>query len=142
MYGETIEISAKSISLKIKQETEKYSKFLEWDRVFDLPDFIYRDPKNSFDKRADLERLYKISIKEYRGIKGKWNYNSEDLLFALPFILYLNKLKKIESNQLKIFITGHNGSMKKLINLITLRSASIDSRSMIKKGVNKIKNLC
>ena len=144
MYGENIEISSKSISLKIKQETEKYNKFLEWDTVFYLPDFIYRNPKGpeaTFDKRADLERLYKIKIKESCGIKGKCSYSYEDLLFALPFILYLNNPKIIESKQLKIFMTGHNGSMKKLINLITLRSASIDSRSMIKKGVNKMKGV-
>ena len=144
MYGENIEISSKSISLKIKQETEKYNKFLEWDTVFYLPDFIYRNPKDpeaTFDKRADLERLYKIKMKESCEIKGKCSYSSEDLLFALPFILYLNNPKIIESKQLKIFMTGHNGSMKKLINLITLRSASIDSRSMIKKGVNKMKGV-
>ena len=122
------------------------SKYSDWKNVFYLPDFIYRNPKGpeaTFDKRVDLEKLYKIKMEESKiGLtRTKQSYNADDLLFALPFILYLNKPDIINSKQLKIFMTGHNGSMKKLINLITLRSASIDSRSMIKKGVNKMKGV-
>ncbi len=121
MYGEKIDINAISISKKIKEETEKYNKFLKWDDVFCLPDFIYRDPTNSFDKRTDLERLYKIKMKE-SGIKTK-SYNANDLLFALPFILHLNnKKQKLEKQELKVFMTGHSHTMVQLMNFITLQT--------------------
>jgi len=121
MYGENIDINDKSISKKIEEETEKYSKFLEWDSVFDLPDFIYRNPQDSFDKRDNLERLYKIKMKE-SGIKTK-SYNANDLLFALPFILYLNnKKQKLEKQELKVFMTGHSHTMVQLMNFITLQT--------------------
>jgi hypothetical protein len=125
MYGEKIDISHTSISNKIKEETEKYNKYSNWDSVFYLPDFIYRTPPTgqdaTFDKRDDLERLYKIKMKE-SGIKTK-SYNANDLLFALPFILHLNNNKqKLQKNELKIFMTGHSHTMVQLLNFITLQT--------------------
>ena len=123
------------------------NKYSNWDNVFDLPDFIYRTPKGpeaTFDKRVDLEKLYKIKMEESKILTepGKQSYNADDLLFALPFILYFSEKAKDLQKQLKIFMTGHSRTMVKLINLITLRSASnLDLRSMIKKGVNKIKGV-
>ena len=43
------------------------SKYSDWNNVFYLPDFIYRNPKGpeaTFDKRVDLEKLYKIKMEE------------------------------------------------------------------------------
>ena len=121
---------------------ELINKYSKWDDVFYLPDFIYRNPSGpnaSFDKRIDLERLYKIKMKESCGIKGKCSYSAEDLLFALPFILHFrNTPNKSPDKTIKIFMTGHNGSMKKLVNLITLRSVP-DLRTKTQKSINFIK---
>ena len=121
---------------------ELINKYFKWDDVFYLPDFIYRNPSGpnaSFDKRIDLERLYKIKMKESCGIKGKCSYSAEDLLFALPFILHFrNTPNKSPDKTIKIFMTGHNGSMKKLVNLITLRSVP-DLRTKTQKSINFIK---
>ena len=147
IYGINGDITIQLIEKKIKEEKEKYSKFLDWENVFDLPDFIYRTPKGleaTFDKRVDLEKLYKIKMEESKiGLtRTKQSYNADDLLFALPFILYLSEKAADSQKELKIFMTGHSRTMVKLINLITLRSASnLDLRSMIKKGVNKIKGV-
>ena len=126
------EITIKSIGIKIEEEKDKYKKFLEWDNVFSLPDFIYRTPKGldaTFDKRVDLEKLYKIKMEESKiGLtRTKKSYNADDLLFALPFILYFSGIKS--KLRLKIFMTGHSRTMVKLINLITLRSAITGDKS-------------
>jgi len=147
VYKITGDITIKEIQKKISEEKDKYSKFLDWNNVFSLPDFIYRTPTGpeaTFDKRVDLEKLYKIKMEESKiGLtRTKQSYNADDLLFALPFILYLSKKATDSQKQLKIFMTGHSRTMVKLINLITLRSASnLDLRSMIKKGVNKVKGV-
>ena len=104
-------------------------KYSDWNHVFSLPDFIYRNPTGpeaTFDKRVDLEKLYKIKMEESKiGLtRTKQSYNADDLLFALPFILYLSKKATDSQIQLKIFMTGHSRTMVKLINLITLRSTT------------------
>jgi hypothetical protein len=120
----------------------KNTYYSNWDNVFYLPEFIYRNPKGSdanFDKRVDLERLYKIKMEESRVGLFKQSYNADDLLFALPFILYYSgkKIENSSNNKLKIFMTGHSRTMVKLINLITLRSTSKESSYYSKPYLEK-----
>ena len=146
-FAETKLRWARFIHKTFEGNEDLINKYSNWDNVFDLPDFIYRTPKGpeaTFDKSVELEKLYKIKMKESKILTepGKQSYNADDLLFALPFILYFSEKAKYLQKQLKIFMTGHSRTMVKLINLITLRSASnLDLRSMIKKGVNKIKGV-
>ena len=148
IYNINGDITIELIEKKIKEEKDKYSKFLDWNNVFYLPNFIYRNPiglEATFDKRVDLEKLYKIKMEESKILTepGKQSYNADDLLFALPFILYLSKTATVVSHKkLKIFMTGHSRTMVKLINLITLRSASnLDLRSKPKKASNFFKGV-